>query len=108
MLKTLYHRIIDYITNKKHAFVIKSSNLVSNDDIIKTVTPASNVDVDVYSDCKTLFDMLNNHKDYYQMGYVEKNDKKNTSNIFINMVGLSNPKIKMYSYSTKNLSKSKL
>ena len=106
MLKTWYQRAIDFITNKKHAFIMKSSN---NDTASIKTSPLieKDVDIDVYSDCKVLFNVLNNHKNYYQFGYVEKNDKKNTSNILINMINLTNPKIKMFSYSSKNLAKPK-
>jgi hypothetical protein len=103
-----YNKIINFFGKKKHMFVIKSSETelqsikdVLNEDIINT-------DVSVYSNCKQLLYDLNQHKNYYDVGIVSKNDKKNTANILVNIINTINPKIRVVTYNDKKTFKNQL
>lgn len=95
-------RVFDKIQGKKHVFVVKSSDTENLSELIRTVSSVvENSKVDVYTDCKDLFLQLNEHKNYYQIGVINENDKKNTANILSNMVELIDPNIKVITYSDK-------
>jgi len=108
MKLSIFKRLMDYITDKKHIFIVKSSDGDNTQEILETVQSTSYADVDVYSDCEKLFLNLNRHKGYYQVGVVNKNDKKNTANILANMVSTINPRIKIVTYTDKNSLKKQL
>lgn len=93
---------MNFITRKKHVFVVKSSERDDVESIVKTVVLTKNVDVDVYSTCEDLFLNLNKHKRYYTIGVVDKNDKKNIANILTNLISNINPRIKLVTYTDKN------
>jgi hypothetical protein len=95
------HRIIDLITCRKHVFILKSSESDEIQEISEAVSSSVNADIDVYNDCNHLFNCLNRYKDYYNAGIVSKNDKKNTANIFKNIVSTINPNIRVVTYSDK-------
>lgn len=104
-----FYRIVDYFSNKKHAFVVQSTTDDNTTEIVNMLsTPNNNVGVDVYSNCEDLFFNLNRCKSYYQIGVINKNDKKNTANILTNLVNSTNPKIKMVTYSDKKSFKTQL
>lgn len=96
-----FHKLINFITNRKHIFVLKSSVVDDTKEIIETVNKNFNAEVDVFSNCEDLFFNLNKHKSYYQFGVVDQNDKKNTRNILTNLVKTINPKIKIITYTDK-------
>jgi hypothetical protein len=95
-------RVMDFITRKKHVFIVKSSECDNTKEIIQTVSSTSNANVDVYSNCEDLFLNLNKYKTYYHVGVINQNDKKNTANILTSLVKSINPRIKMVTYTDKN------
>jgi hypothetical protein len=55
MKLSIFKRLMDYITDKKHIFIVKSSDGDNTQEILETVQSTSYADVDVYSDCEKLF-----------------------------------------------------
>lgn len=97
-----FDKILSFITNRRHIFILKSSEHDDTKEILETVNNNIKAEIDIYSNCKDLFFCLNKHKSYYQIGVVNKDDKKNTRNILENLVKSINPKIKILKYTDKN------
>ena len=99
MSESFIKKIYNWVLQKKHIFLIKSSEPTNTTDIVNSIYTSTNNTVDVYSDCRELFYKLNSRKNYYYIGIIDKNDKKNTGNILKNIIQTINPNIKIITYS---------
>lgn len=99
---------MNFLKKTHRIFILKDKDKdVNVNEILETVESSNreslvkDTKIDVYSDCKKLFYVLNKHKDYYDYGVINKNTKKNTQGILIDLLNSINPNMKIFKYSNK-------